>query len=96
MTRALAIAIALLWGGEAVAHRMPCNTEESITSQLEGKYSEAPRLGGLDASGNLLRVYVSKGTGTFTVVSTSPWGMSCIAAAGKHWQIITPKEGPGT
>lgn len=68
--------------------RMPCHDAIEIAKQLNRKYDEAPVALGLQTNGNLLQVYASKGTGTWTVVSTTPAGMSCIVAAGKSWENL--------
>lgn len=75
--------------------RMPCHDSGEIHKQLSRKYAEAPVAFGLQTNGNLLQVYASKDTGTWTVVSTSPAGLSCIVAAGKSWESLPLiKEGP--
>jgi hypothetical protein len=66
--------------------RMPCHNATEIAKQLSSKYEEAPVAFGLQSNGNLLQVYASEGKGTWTVVSTTPAGMSCIVAAGKSWE----------
>jgi hypothetical protein len=71
------------WG-----QRMPCHDATEIAKQLNAKYQEAPVAFGLQTNGNLLQVYASKEKGTWTVVSTTPAGMSCIVAAGKGWESL--------
>ncbi len=68
--------------------RMPCHNASEIAKQLSSKYEEAPVAFGLQANGNLLQVYASEDKNTWTVVSTSPAGMSCIVAAGKSWESL--------
>jgi hypothetical protein len=68
--------------------RMPCHNASEIAKQLSSKYSEAPVAFGLQSNGNLLQVYSSEEKGTWTVVSTTPTGMSCIVAAGKGWESL--------
>ena len=70
--------------------RMPCHDAVEIAKQLSRKYDEAPVAFGLQTNGNLLQIYASKGTGTWTVVSTTPAGVSCIVAAGKSWENLPP------
>jgi len=43
---------------------------------------------GLQSNGNLLQVYASEDKNTWTVVSTTPAGLSCIVAAGKSWESL--------
>jgi hypothetical protein len=68
--------------------RMPCHKAEEIAKQLTARYSEAPIAFGLQSNGNLLQVYASQEKGTWTVVSTTPSGLSCIVAAGKTWETL--------
>ena len=68
--------------------RMPCHNAAEIAKQLSSKYEEAPVAFGLQSNGNLLQVYASTQKDTWTVVSTTPNGMSCIVAAGKKWESL--------
>jgi hypothetical protein len=68
--------------------RMPCHNAMEVAKQLSTKYDEAPVAFGLQSNGNLLQVYSSEEKGTWTVVSTTPAGMSCIVAAGKRWENL--------
>ncbi len=68
------------------AVRMPCHNATEIAKQLSSKYDEAPVAFGLQSNGNLLQVYASEEKNTWTVVSTTPNGLSCIVAAGKSWE----------
>ena len=70
------------------AMRMPCHNATEIAKQLSSKYDEAPVAFGLQSNGNLLQVYASEEKQTWTVVSTTPNGLSCIVAAGKTWESL--------
>lgn len=75
--------------------RMPCHDAGEIAKQLSAKYKEAPVAFGLQSNGNLLQIYASNQKSTWTVVSTSPNGKSCIVAAGKRWESVPfDKEDP--
>lgn len=72
-----------------------CHDANEIAKQLGNKYDEAPVAFGLQSNGHLLQVYASEDKGTWTVVSTSPAGVSCIVAAGKRWESLPHvKEDP--
>ena len=71
-----------------VAMRMPCHDATEIAKQLSSKYDESPVAFGLQSNGNLLQVYASEEKQTWTVVSTTPNGLSCIVAAGKTWENL--------
>ena len=68
--------------------RLPCHNAQEIAKQLSNRYEEAPVAFGLQSNGNLLQVYASEQKGTWTVVSTTPAGVSCIVAAGKSWEAL--------
>ena len=68
--------------------RMPCHNATDIAKQLSSKYDESPVAFGLQSNGNLLQVYASEEKNTWTVVSTTPNGLSCIVAAGKTWESL--------
>lgn len=75
--------------------RMPCHDAGEIARQLTSKYKEAPVAMGLQSNGNLLQIYASDKKNTWTVVSTTPNGKSCIVAAGKRWEALPfTKEDP--
>src|SRR3954471_22056664 len=73
--------------GEPV--RVPCYSYEEVLRQLKGAYQEAPVSLGLQADGNLLQVFSSPVTGSWTIVSTTPQGVACALAAGQHWENVT-------
>ena len=56
--------------------------------QLKGTYDEAPVSLGLQANGNLLQVFNSARSGSWTIVSTSPDGMACILTADRNWEDL--------
>jgi hypothetical protein len=80
---------------QAAPARVPCHDANEIAKQLGSKYDEAPVAFGLQSNGHLLQIYASEDKGTWTVVSTSPAGVSCIVAAGKRWESLPyVKEDP--
>ena len=75
--------------------RMPCHNATEIAKQLNSKYDETPVAFGLQSNGHLLQIWSSEEKETWTVVSTSPAGVSCIVAAGKKWESLPDiKNGP--
>lgn len=83
----LAAALAAMVPGGAMAQQMPCQNAFEIHKQLKDKYHELPVALGIQTNGNLLQVYSAEGGATWTVVSTTPAGMSCIVAAGKGLEL---------
>jgi len=62
-----------------------CGERGSLMDQLKGKYSEQPKSMGLAANGSVLEVLTAK-TGTWTILLTTPQGITCLIAAGEHWE----------
>lgn len=65
-----------------------CNAHGDLVEILKRTYAEEPNALGLQGNGHLLEVFVSKKTGSWTIVSTQPDGTSCIIAAGQYWQAV--------
>jgi len=53
---------------------------------MGGKYRESPVAVGLASNGKLLEVLTSEDGSTWTILLTSPNGISCLFAAGSSWQ----------
>jgi hypothetical protein len=64
----------------------PCNPRKDVLSQLSNKYKESPVAIGLSSNGNLVEVLTSTDGMTWTIIQTSPAGVSCMVASGESWQ----------
>ena len=65
-----------------------CGKREQVVERLKTRYSESLTAGGLQASRNsqtIVEVWASEETGTFTVILTTPEGLSCVVATGTDW-----------
>lgn len=69
----------------------PCYDYREIARELGTKYEEAPVSLGLQTNGNLLQVFASARSGTWTIVSLMPNGLACVLAAGEDWEPLEPK-----
>ena len=73
---------------------MFCRARDSLLTQLEQKYGEVPVAIGV-AGGSLVELLSTEDGATWTIILTSPKGMSCLIASGEGWRGLTPKsEGP--
>jgi len=68
-----------------------CGERGSLMDQLKGKYSELPKSMGLAANGSILEVLTAK-TGTWTILLTTPRGITCLIAAGEHWEEMEQQK----
>lgn len=71
-----------------------CHRYDEIARQLGNRYKEAPVSLGVQTNGNLLQVFASQDNGTWTILSTSPSGTTCVVAAGKSWESLKIKAEP--
>ena len=70
------------------AQAASCAKREQVVERLKARYSESLTAGGLQASRTaqtIVEVWASEETGTFTVLLTTPEGMSCVVATGTDW-----------
>jgi hypothetical protein len=62
-----------------------CATRDKVVDRLKTQYAETLTVGGLQGNQNvqtMVEVWASEKTGTFTVILTTPEGVSCVVAAG--------------
>jgi hypothetical protein len=75
----------------AAAQGVPsaCAARDALLSQLEHKYGEVPVAIGV-ANGKLVELLTAKDGITWTIILTSPKGVSCLIASGDGWRPLTP------
>jgi hypothetical protein len=72
-----------------------CEHWRNIAGYLKTKFTERPIAGGLQTNGNLLQVFVSEETGSWSIVVVQPNGMGCLVSAGSDWETAPEQpEGP--
>ena len=64
----------------------PCDLRESVIRLLSKKYQEAPVASGITNQGSLVEVLTDARGGTWTIIITSPQGMSCLVFSGESWR----------
>lgn len=72
------------------AHAAQCGARQMVLKQLVTKYKETPVALGLSGNGQLVELYGSKETGTWTLTATAPTGQMCILASGSDFYVIGP------
>jgi hypothetical protein len=65
-----------------------CGEHDSVAGYLQQQFDERPVSLGLQADGRILQVFASDRTGTWTIVTTTPRGMSCIVSGGEAWEDL--------
>ena len=80
-----AAAVLLAWPAAAAPQ---CNQRDSVLAMLQSKYQEQPVAVGVTNNGGLVEV-LSAGDGeTWTIIITTPQGVSCLVAAGEGWRGV--------
>ncbi len=87
------ISTALIFGATALAppafaQSMQCLPREALVEKLTTDYAEELTGGGLQNPQQLLEVWSSDSSGSFTVFITRPNGVSCIVATGLQWNSV--------
>lgn len=84
LTTAALIATALA-AAPVTAQAANCGLRTQVIEKLENKYDEHLTAGGLQKTSSaqsVMEIWSSSKTGTFTVLLTSPQGISCVVAVG--------------
>jgi hypothetical protein len=68
-----------------------CFPHEQLEGELRQAYNEKKLGHGVSGDGNLIEIFMSS-AGNFTVIKTSPKGVSCIVDFGEGWRTIDPLE----
>jgi len=69
------------------AAQFACGKRADIIRQLGEKYGETRRSLGLAQGRGVVELYASEETGSWTILLTSPQGLTCLIAAGEAFQI---------
>jgi hypothetical protein len=84
---ALSAGLAVVSTSAAVAQPQ-CDQRDSVLQVLQQKYKEQPVALGVTHNGGLVEV-LTTGTGTtWSIIVTTPQGMSCLVAAGEGWKAM--------
>ncbi len=73
---------------------MVCGARDSVVAALGEKYGEVRRGGGLAGPTAIFEIWASEATGTWTILKTTPNGLTCVMAVGDGWQDDTGEPTP--
>ena len=93
VTAVLATATALL-PISAAASENQCGKHKDVTRLLLQKYNESPVGLGITSQGGLVEVLTASDGATWSIIVTTPDGLSCLIAAGESWHSKTITPGP--
>jgi hypothetical protein len=95
----IALALAIVWpeGGAHADGNPTCGSHDEAVKQLAEKFHESSKSQAITSAGTLLEVFRTDDGSTWTIVVTTPKGLSCVVAAGKEWadaDAATPPAQP--
>ncbi len=67
-----------------------CDARTTVLTMLNGNYAEKPSAMGLASNGTVVEFLKSKDD-TWTIIMTTPNGVSCLLASGRYWQVVVTK-----
>ena len=70
-----------------------CAPRDALLEQLESASGEVPAGSGVIHGGALLEIVMTPDGATWSMVLTSPGGISCLVATGEGWRWRGPKQG---
>ena len=83
----LVLSLALAAGLGSIAHGAPqCNERDNVHDMLGKKYGETTTAIGVTNTGGLVEVLTDPKDSSWTIIVTTPQGMSCLVAAGEGWR----------
>ena len=81
--------LSLAAGGAQAEGNQQCNERKNVLDLLSNKYSESRVAFGVTNNGGLVEVLKSTSNAkadTWTIIITTPQGVSCLIAAGEGWR----------
>lgn len=85
---AMASVLTLTLSQTASAEPEACQPHREILAHLAKNYRELPAAVGLTNAGNLIEVLSTSDGSTWSIIVTTPNGLSCLVAAGESWQEL--------
>ncbi len=97
LTLGLGVGAVLLTAGMGEAQSQSggnCAEHSSVVEQLEQKYGETRQSIGLAANNQVVEVFASTETGSWTIIVTRPSGIACMVAAGQAFEVVNEELSP--
>jgi cation diffusion facilitator CzcD-associated flavoprotein CzcO len=84
------LSCAVVAANPADAQTRTCGERERIVHILADRYGETVRSRGLASATQVIEVYASEETGSWTITVTTPDGRTCLLASGQAYQAHLP------
>ena len=87
MIRILLLAAMISTAGASATAASQCGPRKAMIDTLAKNFEEHRVAIGLSRNGRLLEVLARKDGRTWTVIATSPQGMTCVLDTGEEWHV---------
>ena len=74
--------------GAALAQSPVCADRDSVVARLASEYGETRQAIGLASADQVVEIFASDETGSWTITVTRTDGMTCLVAAGQNYQEL--------
>ena len=88
MWKTLALGLGFAFVSASAMAAPQCDERDTVLELLANKYKEAPVAIGVTNNGGLVEVLSTDNGGTWSIIVTTPNGMSCLVAAGEGWKMM--------
>ncbi len=92
MSRMLILAATFILFAANATAQVPCYQRDKIVSLLAAKFKEVPVAIWVNNKGRLVEVLSSEHGDTWTIILTTPEGLSCVVTAGEGWRTQQQEE----
>lgn len=75
-------------GAAAEAQDANCRERDALVALLAQRYGETRQAIGLSSATQMVEVFASDETGSWTITITRPDGIACMVAAGEHFEAV--------
>ena len=78
-------------GAPQAMQQIRCGKRTDVVRMLRDNFGEGPIGHGLANTGAVAEVFISA-NGTWTIVTTTPNGLSCLIGSGESWQPVVARD----
>lgn len=80
--------IAMTAGTASAENQRNCAPRETVVDRLASGYGETRQSMGLGANNQVIEIFASTETGTWTITVTTPSGVTCLVASGQAFEEL--------
>jgi hypothetical protein len=81
--------------GPAFSQSPNCAMRQHVLDRLASAYGETRQSIGLGSNNQVVEVFASTETGTWTITVTNPNGLTCLVASGQAFEDVAKEAAPG-